>query len=69
MTAEFIQELRKMNKLLFLTSTKDLSQNEKIAFLAKAGFAQKEIADLIGTTSNTVNVALNRLKKASKKGK
>jgi len=67
MTAELIQELRKLNKLLFLTSTKDLSQVEKISFLAKAGFGQKEIAELIGTSSNYVNVALNRMKKAAKK--
>lgn len=69
MTNELIQEIRRMNKLLFLTSTRDLSQSEKIAFLAKAGFGQKDIADFVGTTGHTVNVALNRLKKASKKNK
>jgi DNA-directed RNA polymerase specialized sigma24 family protein len=63
MTTELVQEIRKMNKLLVLMATKDLPQTEKIAFLAKAGFGQKEIAELIGTTSNTVGVALNRIKK------
>lgn len=63
MTNELIQEFRKMNKLLVLMATRDLPQTEKIVFLAKAGFGQKEIAELIGTTSNTVGVTLNRIKK------
>lgn len=67
MTTELIQEMRKMNKLLALMATKDLQQNEKVGVLSDAGFAQKEIADLLGITANTVNTTLNRLKK--KKGK
>ena len=70
MTEELLlQELRLMNKLLVLMTTKDLPQNEKIALLAKVGFGQKDIADLVGTTSNTVGVALNRLRKTNTKNK
>ncbi len=69
MSEELIKEIKKTNKLLVMMATKDLPQNEKINFLSKVGFGQKEIADLIGTTSNTVGVALNRLKKTSQKGK
>jgi hypothetical protein len=46
------------------------SQNELIAELDKAGFGQTRIAELLGTTANTVNVALSKAKKAkNKKGK
>jgi DNA-binding CsgD family transcriptional regulator len=31
------------------------------------GFQPKEIAELIGTTANTVNVSLNRLKKGARR--
>lgn len=69
MTTELIQEIRKMNKLLVLMATKDLPQIEKIGILAKAGFGQKDIADLVGTTTNIVGVTLNRLKKINTKKK
>jgi len=42
------------------------SQTEKIGILASAGLQPKEIADIIGTTSNTVSVALSTLKKQRK---
>ena len=64
MTTELAEEIRTMNKLLVLMITKDMEQIEKIEILSKAGFGQKEIADFIGTTSNTVGVTLNRLKKS-----
>lgn len=67
MTAELLQEMRKMNKLLVLIATKDLSQTEKIALLDKVGIGQKEIAELVGTTSNTVGVALHQIRKTKKK--
>lgn len=67
MTTELLQEMKKMNRLLVVMATKDLQQNEKIALLSSAGFAQKEIAEFVGTTSNTVNTTLNRLKKTNKK--
>lgn len=67
MTTELINEIRKMNKLLVLMATKDLQQIDKIKVLASAGFAQKEIADFLGITGNTVNTTLNRLKNKKKK--
>ena len=66
---ELLEEIKRTNKLLVVIATKDLSQTDKIMLLNKAGFGQKEIADLVGTTSNTVGVTLNRLKKANKKNK
>jgi len=69
MNAELIEEIKKTNKLLVIMATKDLSQSDKIALLSKVGFGQKEIADLVGTTSNTVGVTLHKLKKTGKKQK
>jgi hypothetical protein len=62
-------ELKKMNTLLALLVTKGNSQSEKIEMLSRVGFTPKEIADYIGTTSNTVSVALNAMKKKVKKKK
>lgn len=41
-------------------------QKEQIRLLSIAGMGPKEIADLIGTTPNTVNVALSSLRKNGK---
>lgn len=60
---DFIIELRNLNKLIVLLLTKELSQFESIKLLNKAGYQPKKIAEYLGTSSNTVSVALNRLKK------
>ena len=62
-----LAELKKMNRLLALVAVGERKQGEQISILSKAGFLPKEIAELIGTTSNTVRVALSVLRKASKK--
>ena len=41
-------------------------QKEQIRLLSIAGMGPKEIADLIGTTPNTVNVTLSSLRKNGK---
>lgn len=64
---EILKELRRISKLLSLTVTKDLIQKGKIELLAGAGLQPKEIADLIGTTPNTVRVALADIRKKAKK--
>lgn len=43
------------------------TQKEKIAFLSGAGLEAKEIATILGTSRNTVSVALSSLKKDGKK--
>ena len=45
----------------------DKTQKEKIELLSTAGLNPKEIADLLGTTPNTVNVTLSRLGRRKKK--
>jgi DNA-directed RNA polymerase specialized sigma24 family protein len=37
--------------------------------LDKAGFGPSEIATVIGSTSNTVNVRLSEIRKSARKGK
>ena len=56
-------ELQKMVRLLSLIAVGGKKQRQQINILSKAGFQPKEIANLLGTTPNTVSVALNYLKK------
>lgn len=60
---EILNELRRITKLLALTVANDKTQKEQIALLSGVDFQPKEIANMIGTTSNTVRVTLARLKK------
>ncbi len=66
--ADLVNELKKANKLLALLATRDLdSKSEQIKLLHETGFKASEIAMLIGTTPNSVSVAINKLKKSKKK--
>lgn len=60
---DILPELRRISRLLTLLVTKNLSQKDKIALLSSAGLQPKEIADLIGTTPNTVSVTLAQIRK------
>ncbi len=65
-----LAKLDHLLRVLTVGVTKGMKQNEQIALLDRVGFQPKEIADLLGTTSNTVSVALTNLRKAKqKKGK
>lgn len=46
----------------------DRSQNEMISMLDAMGLGQSEIAELLGTTANTVNVSLYKAKRKAVKG-
>ena len=39
------------------------SQKEKILFLGRVGLSAREIAEVLGTTTNTVSVALSNARK------
>lgn len=43
------------------------SQKEKIAILGAAGLGSREIAEFLGTTTNTVSVALSSLRRESRR--
>jgi DNA-binding CsgD family transcriptional regulator len=56
-------DLQRLTNLVALLLVKGESQTEKIRTLATAGYSNTEIASLLGTTANSVNVALHRLRK------
>lgn len=62
---KILNELQKIAKLLVLDFSKDFTQTKSIETMSKVGFKPKEIAELLGTSSNTVSVTLS--KKRNKK--
>jgi DNA-directed RNA polymerase specialized sigma24 family protein len=64
---EIVNRLDKVIRLLAISITLDKKQNEQIEFLNDAGFKPKEIADILGTTGNTVRVALSQIRKKSRR--
>ena len=61
----------KILRILAVLATKGLKQREQIGLLDKAGLQPKDIADLLGTSGNTVRVELVALRKkrGGKKGR
>ena len=66
--------LNKMTRLLEIlvrlnlqTMRGDRTQRDMILMLDSVGCGPSEIADLLGTTSNTVNVSLSNAKKKKRK--
>lgn len=59
----------KLLNLLALLLVHERKQVEQISFLNRAGFRPAEIAALLGTTRNTVSVALSNQKVAKKRKK
>jgi hypothetical protein len=64
-----ITKLDQALKLLAMLAVKGLSQTDQIATLNRIGFSPKAIAEVLGTTSNTVRVALVAIRKAGPKKK
>ncbi len=54
-------------KMLALSLPKGLTQAEKVVLLSDAGFQPRDIASILGTTSNTVSVTLIKIKREAKK--
>lgn len=48
--------------------TNGLKQRDQIVLLDRAGFQPKDIADLLGTTGNTVNKELSTMRKERASG-
>lgn len=61
-----LTKLDQILRILVAVATRGLKQREQIALLDGAGFLPKEIAELIGTSSNTVRVELVALRKANR---
>jgi hypothetical protein len=56
-------------RLLGIIAVRGLPQSQQIAILNRVGFAPKAIAEILGTTANSVRVGLFGIRKAEKQGK
>jgi DNA-binding CsgD family transcriptional regulator len=64
---DIANKLDLITRLLALNLVKDLkSQKERILMLASLGIGPTSIAEFLGTTVNTVNVALSKARKEKK---
>ena len=64
--AKLEEKLDQALRLLGILAVKGLSQQEQIAILNRVGFSPKQIAEVVGTTANTVRVALVSIRKVEK---
>jgi DNA-directed RNA polymerase specialized sigma24 family protein len=62
-TQQTVDKMDVLLRISAITLVNGKKQKEQIRLLSIAGMGPKEIADLIGTTPNTVNVALSALRK------
>jgi hypothetical protein len=63
------EKLDRMLRMLGFIAVKGLSQTQQIATLSRVGFLPRDIADVLGTTANTVRVALVSIRRAAKHGR
>jgi len=64
-----VEKLDQILRILVISATRGLKQREQIALLDGVGFQPKLIAELLGTSSNTVRVELVALRKSSAKNR
>ncbi|HYS55596.1 MAG TPA: hypothetical protein VER58_17695 [Thermoanaerobaculia bacterium] len=60
---EITRRLDRIIQLLVFWMTEEKPQIERIRLLSNVGFGPAEIARILGTTANTVNVALHNIRK------
>ncbi len=65
---EILAKLDRVLRLLALQATREMRQRDQIAILSRAGFAPKEIAEILGTSANTVRVELVTIRRNKRKG-
>jgi DNA-directed RNA polymerase specialized sigma24 family protein len=65
--AKAVRLLESLVRLNLIIAKGEHSQTEMIDLLHSGGCGQSEIASLIGTTANTVNVTLHRAKRKTRK--
>ena len=68
-TREIVERLDRLTNLVAIGLLGGKTQREQIRLLSKGGFPPREIAELIGTTPNTVRVELTAIRKVNKKTK
>jgi len=60
---QIVERLDKLIRVVALSSTQSLTLTDRIHLLHRAGFRPSEIADILGTTSNVVNVRLSEMRR------
>ena len=68
-SGELLAKVDVLIRLVAIGICGEKTQREKIALLNSAGLGPTAIAEILGTTSNTINVALSAMRKQSKKTK
>ena len=63
---QILDRLDVLARLLALNLPGKMSQHDKIKILADMNMQSKDIATILGTTRNTVSVALSKIKKKDK---
>lgn len=64
-SAVALERIGKVLGALYASHLGDLDQGAKAVRLSRCGFANNEIADILGTTANTIGVALHQVRKKS----
>ena len=64
---EGLERVEKLLAALLLHDMQDAAQVEKALLLDRVGFAPSEIAELLGTSRNTISVALSNARKRPKR--
>jgi len=62
-----LEKIDVLVRLSALNIIKDKEYTEQVELLSSVGLQPKEIADLLGKTSNSVRVTLSRLRKNKRK--
>lgn len=68
-TKAIAERLDRLTNLVAIGLLGGKTQREQIRLLSKGGFPPREIAELVGTTPNTVRVELTAIRKVNKKTK
>lgn len=66
---EAMERIGRVLGALYASHLGDLDQGIKAERLSRCGFSNTEVADLLGTSSNTVNVALHKIRKGKRSRK
>jgi DNA-directed RNA polymerase specialized sigma24 family protein len=64
--SEISKKLDVLMRLSAINITKGLKFKQQVAVLSDTGFQPRKIADMLGTTANTVSVTLHEIRKERK---
>ena len=63
-SAGALERIGKVLGALYASTLHELDLPDKASRLSRCGFSNTEIADLLGSTSNSINVALHKSRKS-----